>query len=150
MRRRAFLVGAVGAVAAGLTLVVGSRLATPRVPTVGFLSNVSLADPRIATIIQGFRDGLREEGLMEDTHLHIEWRFAEGRNELLPELAADLVSRNVQAIVTTGGTVPPYVRRATDRIPVVAIGGGLVDQGLATSYARPGGNITGIISARTN
>jgi putative tryptophan/tyrosine transport system substrate-binding protein len=139
VRRRELLIGGAASVA---VLCACERLmpSQSRMATIGFLSNVSAAQSRFA---EGFVDGLREQGLVEGQNLKIEWRWADGRNELLPSMAADLVALDVQVLVTTGGTVPPIARRATDRIPIVSIGDP-VPMGLADSYARPGGNVTGV------
>jgi hypothetical protein len=86
--RRTLLIGGAGAAAAGIALVASNRLITPRAPTVGFLSNVSLADPRIVLIVQGFRDGLRQEGLIEGDNLDIEWHTSPRPATSLPPTAS--------------------------------------------------------------
>ena len=127
-----------------------------------FLANVSLADaqqtgkvPRIgfldastasgsAVLVNAFRQELSKLGWIEGKNIAIEYRFAEQKNERLPELAADLVRLKVDLIVTSGGTTPLAAKRATTTIPIVMAGGGdPVGAGLVTSLARPGGNVTG-------
>jgi putative tryptophan/tyrosine transport system substrate-binding protein len=90
------------------------------------------------------RAGLRELGWEEGRTLHIEARFAEGREERLPELAAALVRKKVDVIVAAGPNATRAARQATDSIPIVAIGANPVELGLARSLARPGGNVTGL------
>jgi putative ABC transport system substrate-binding protein len=94
--------------------------------------------------LAAFRDGLRTLGYVEGRNITIEYRWAEGRFERLPELASELVARNVDVIVTAG---PPSVRaaqRATTTIPIVMTAHDPVGMGFAGSLARPGGNITGL------
>jgi putative ABC transport system substrate-binding protein len=143
MRRRNVLLGAAAVCgAAALGLVVQSRQAGTRRPVIGFLSNVGEADA--VKVRDGLREGLRKEGLVEGDNVRIEWRFADGDNERLPRLTQELLDLGAEVIVTTGATVPPVARQATDRVPIVATGGDLVTLGLAASYARPGGNMTGV------
>jgi len=127
-----------------------------------FLANVSLADAQqtgkifrigfldastasgSAVLVNAFRQELSKLGWIEGKNIAIEYRFAEQKNERLPELAADLVRLKVDLIVTSGGTTPLAAKRATTTIPIVMAGGGdPVGAGLVTSLARPGGNVTG-------
>jgi len=96
--------------------------------------------------IVGLRDGLRELGYREDEHFTIGVRFTEGKAAELPEAARDLVRHQVDVIVTTeSGNAAVAAQAATSRIPIVFIGAGdPVGQGLVQSFARPGGNITGV------
>jgi putative tryptophan/tyrosine transport system substrate-binding protein len=94
---------------------------------------------------EAFRQGLRELGYVEGQNIVIEYRYAEGRAERLPDLAAELVAREVDIIVA-GGTPPPLAaKHATSTIPIVmASAGDPVRTGLVASLARPGGNVTGL------
>jgi ABC-type uncharacterized transport system substrate-binding protein len=116
-----------------------------KVPRIGFLSagSSSTYSPRN----EAFRQGLHDLGYMEGKNITIEYRFAEGKLERLPELAADLVRLKVDVIVTWGTPQLIAAKHATSTIPIVAGGAGdLLGAGLVASLARPGGNITGLTS----
>jgi ABC-type uncharacterized transport system substrate-binding protein len=128
--------------------VVGSTLAWSRVaraqqsvtPVIGFLSSRTPAQAEY--IIAAFRKGLEQSGYVEGRNVRIEYRFADGHNDRLPELAADLVRRQVVVIVA-GGTSGP-AKDATKTIPVVfTTGSDPVVVGLVSSISRPDGNLTG-------
>ena len=112
-------------------------------PVIGFL------DPRSPNILtdrlRAFREGLKETGYVEGKNLAIEYRWAEGHNDRLQALAADLVRRQVAVIVATGGPPPALAAKAaTTTIPIVfGIGDDPVRFGLVDSLAHPGGNATG-------
>jgi putative tryptophan/tyrosine transport system substrate-binding protein len=121
---------------------------TGKVARIGYLSGVSSAGtppPFVA-----LRQGLRELGWIEGQNLMIEERWAEGRVERLPALAAELVHLNVHVIVATGPAVPA-AKQATSTIPIV-MGASLdaVESGLVDSLARPGGNVTGLTLISTD
>ena len=100
----------------------------------------------VASNVEALRTGLRELGYVDGKNLLIEYRWAEGKAERLPGLAAELVRLNVDLIVTSGGVGATAAGLATRRIPiVVAVSGDLVALGLAASLAKPGGNVTGQI-----
>ena len=98
-------------------------------------------------LLVDFRQGLRELAYAEGDNLLIEYRFAEGKVERLPELAADLVRLKVELIVAVFATSARAAHQATRSIPIVMIAvGDPVNLGLAASLARPGGNVTGTVS----
>ncbi len=116
-----------------------------RIPQIGFLSWQSAS--LIPDSMNAFRQGLGDLGYIEGKNIAIEYRWAEGRIERLPELAAELVRLRVDVIVAAGGT--PAIQAAknvTSAIPIVFTGLGTdpVEIGFVASLARPGGNITGV------
>ena len=114
-----------------------------KIPRVGFLSGQSLSS--ISTRTEAFRLGLRELGYMEGKNIVIEWRFAEGKLDRLPALAAELVRLHVDVIVTAGPTSTRLFKEATSTIPIVMTNeADPVGTGFVASLARPGGNITGL------
>jgi len=116
-----------------------------KVPRVGYLSPLSGSDPQIQRGLDVFRQALRELGWVEGQNIAIEYRWAEGKYERLPDLATELVRLKVDVIVTVGGVPPAQAaQRATKAIPIVASGtADPVAAGLVASLAWPGGNITG-------
>jgi putative tryptophan/tyrosine transport system substrate-binding protein len=134
---------------AGLGLLAGcGRLPwqtppPPRIARIGWLSQGQ--SPAQSVNLDWFRQDLGEHGWSEGRNLIIETRFAEGRDERLPTLAAELTQLPVDIIVTAGTFATVAASEATRSIPIVfATGADPVSRGLATSYPRPGGNITGI------
>jgi putative ABC transport system substrate-binding protein len=109
---------------------------------IGFImADASGSDPRV----DAFRQGLRELGYVEGKNIGVEYRFAEGKEDRLLKLVAELVSLNVEIIVTDGTAVTRAVKNATKTIPVVmASDGDPVGNLFVASLARPGGNITGL------
>ncbi len=106
-------------------------------------------------LLAAFRQGLRELGYVEGQNLFIERRYGEGREERLPQLAEELVQFGVDVIFAIGPPQALAAAKATNRIPIVFVGGGdPVAMGLVKSLARPGGNLTGLTcdrrSARTD
>ena len=111
---------------------------------IGFLSSESPSSFR--TRVEALRVGLRELGYDEGKNLLIEFRWAEGENDRLPELAAELVRLKVDVLVTHGSLPTRAAKNATTTIPIVfAVNADVVAMGFVTSLARPGGNITGSI-----
>jgi len=112
-------------------------------PTIGFLTILSAA--RSAFYHDAFIAGLRDHGYVEGQTIRIEWRFADDNTKRMEEQAADLVTRNVDLIVTSAGIGILTARKATATVPIVqAVGPDLVALGYAQSFARPGGNVTGM------
>jgi putative ABC transport system substrate-binding protein len=95
-----------------------------------------------------FRQGLRDLGYVEGKNILIEYRYAEGKFDRLPELARDMVGLNVHIMVTTGTPMTRAAKLATQKIPIVfVVQGDPVETGLVESLARPGGNLTGLTTA---
>ena len=113
-----------------------------KVHRIGFLR--AAAPPE--AYIEGFRQGLRELGYLEGKNIVIEYRYAEGKSDRLPDLAAELVRLPVDVIVIDGNAATAAAKNATRTIPIVMQTGDPVGQGLVASLARPGGNITGLTS----
>jgi putative tryptophan/tyrosine transport system substrate-binding protein len=130
-------------------LVVAGAVASAQQPKkvsrIGYLSN---SDPVTESArAEGVRLALRERGYIEGQNIAFEYRYAEGKPDRYPELAAELVRLKVDIIVVPGGDIPiRAAKNTTKTIPIVMVGQGLdpVESGLIESLARPGGNVTGI------
>jgi putative ABC transport system substrate-binding protein len=131
-----------GCIAVAVSLLAASPgPAQTRVPRIGVLSPL---DPGVTWFSEGLRAGLAEHGYVEGRTIEIEFRWAHGRFERLPELAAELVNLHVDVIVAGVTQASLAAKQATRSIPVVMVGvGDPVAVGLVDSLARPGGNVTG-------
>jgi putative ABC transport system substrate-binding protein len=136
-----------------MALVSGGLLTSPlaveaqqaeKVYRLGYLGG-GVPDERNRLLLDSFRQALRDLGYLEGRNIVVEIRYAEGKVERLPELAAELVRSKVDLIVTGTGTAALAAKKATQTIPIVMLGSGdAVRQGLVASLAHPGGNVTGL------
>jgi putative ABC transport system substrate-binding protein len=139
MNRRAFTTLITGAAAAWPLAVRAQQ--SGKVYRIGFLGVTSHAE--YSDRVEAVRAGLRRLGYEEGKNIVIHYRWADGRYERLPDLAAELVQLNVDVIVTHSTPGSRAAKHATSTIPIVANSGDPVEAGLVDSLARPGGNLTG-------
>lgn len=142
MHRRNFL-----ALSAGTVLWPFASSAEQKLmPVIGFLGVGSPGG--FAVDVAGFQQGLKDSGWMIGQNVAVEYRWAEGHFDHLPNLAGELVERKVSVIATSGGALAAHAaKNATDTIPIVfETGIDPVEAGLVQSFAHPGGNLTGVRS----
>jgi putative tryptophan/tyrosine transport system substrate-binding protein len=123
--------------------VIAEAQQPQKVPRIGFLATVSPST--ISDRVEAFRQGLRELGYVEGKNIVVEWRYAEGKLDRLPALAAELVRLKTDIIVTAGPQATRRAKEATVTIPIVmGFDNDPVGSGFVASLPRPGGNITGL------
>jgi putative ABC transport system substrate-binding protein len=114
----------------------------PKIPRIGYLG--AFTPSAGAPLLEAFRQGLRELGYVEGQNIFIDYRWAEGKPDRLPALAAELIDLKVDVIVTQSNAAVAALQQATRTIPIVVAGmGDPIASGFVASLARPGGNITG-------
>jgi ABC-type uncharacterized transport system substrate-binding protein len=128
----------------GLSPMAGAQRSSPSARLGVLLFGTPAGDPNFTS----FREGLRELGYVEGQNIVLEYRFAEGRPERLPDLARELVGLKPHVIFALGGDVAPVAKSATATIPIVFVASlDPVQSGLVGAFARPGGNLTGVTFA---
>jgi len=140
-RRRLLVLAGCGVIASPLLGTVADAETTP---AVGFLSGRAAGES--AEVLAAFQQGLAENGFIPDKNLMIEYCWAEGRYDRLPEMASELVKHQVAVIAATGGSVSGLAaKKVTTTIPIVfASGGDAIKLGLVSNLSRPSGNVTGV------
>jgi putative tryptophan/tyrosine transport system substrate-binding protein len=119
----------------------------PKVARMGVLSNSRASDPGTALRLDAFRQGLRDLGYFDGKNINMEYRYAEGKNERLPELAQELVRLKVDVLIVPNDLTARAAKKATTTIPIVMTSSGNpIGTGVIASLARPGGNVTGVTS----
>ncbi len=138
MRRREFI-AFLGGTAAAWPFATRAQKSVPRVGVLLY------TNPEIDPSIEVVRRGLRDLGYTEGKSLAIEYRYAEGRPERLPQLAAELAQSKPDVILALGGDVAPWAKKATESVPLVfSVSDDPVRSGLVATLGRPGGNATGV------
>ena len=145
MRRRDLIALIIGAAAPWLLIATIVQVAAD--PVAGKLALIGVLANAPVPPLDGLREGLRDLGYVEGESLRLEYRWAEGRYDRYPDLAAELVALPVDAIVTVTTPAALAAQRTTSRIPIImAAIGDAISTGLVSNLAHPGGNITGFSS----
>jgi putative ABC transport system substrate-binding protein len=145
MRRRDFIKVVAGSASIWPFAVRAQQATTP---LIGFLSSRSPNESEV--LVAAFRQGLAEAGYAEGQNVHLAFRWAEGRYDRLPKLAAELVKSQVAVIASVGASVSALAAKsATKTIPIVAVASDPVKTGLVASFNQPGGNITVVSPSST-
>ena len=133
----------ISALGLGVTYPLAARALQPTMPVIGWLSGTAAEASK--PTLGAFQNALGEAGYVEGRNIQFEYRWADGRYDQLPAMAADLVARRVALIASGGGEPAAYAAKAaTSTIPIVmVIGDDPVQEGLVASLSRPGANITG-------
>jgi len=144
MRRRDFIVG-VGSTTLAWPLAARAQQATSPTRRVGILLPQSASTVQARGLLGAFLQGLKELGWVEGQSIALEYRSAEGKEDVLPKLAAELVQSRIDAILADGTAATQAAKDATQSIPIVmALSNDPIASGFITSLARPGGNVTGM------
>ena len=123
--------------------VITEAQQSPKIPRIGILEPATSAS--ISARIEAFRQGLRELGYVEGKNITIEYRYADGKSERIPDLAAELVNLKVDLIVTSQTPSVLAIKKVSSTIPIVFFFLSFpVENGIVNSFARPGGNATGL------
>ncbi|MCM3900568.1 MAG: ABC transporter substrate-binding protein [Pyrinomonadaceae bacterium] len=123
-----------------LVAVIAEAQQPAKIPRVGILFMGGRDQPHL----EAFKQGLRDLGYSEGKNINLEYRYAQGKYDRLLDLAQEFVHEKVDVIVTTSSFSAQAARKATKTIPIVITSGNPVQQGLAESFAKPGGNVTGL------
>src|SRR6516162_1427170 len=144
MRRRAFIT-LLGGAAAAWPLVARAQQPAPTVRRIGFLLPGVARTPAVRGLLEAFRQGLKEDGWVEGQNIIVEYRFAEGKEDALPAIAAELARLRLDVIVAEGTAAIQAAKTVTQTVPIVmATSADPVGTGLVANLNRPGGNITGL------